>query len=135
MRIPKNKNLTETAREKRRNLITEEKMLWYNFLCSYILRFTRQRVIGNYIVDFYCPKARLIVEIVSKNEQDHYTGYSEYYDTDRLIFLTSLGFKVLRFDRTLVREHFWYVCEMINKNAMQRYLQSESEKTQTTIVC
>lgn len=58
-----NKNLTENARYLRRNMTKEEKRLWYDFLKDYPIRFLRQKVIDTYIADFYCHKARFIIEL------------------------------------------------------------------------
>ena len=63
MRLPKNKNLTRTSQTLRRNMTKEERHLWYDFLKMYPVQFNRQKVIGNYIVDFYCHTAKLVVEL------------------------------------------------------------------------
>ena len=57
-----NPNLTENARKLRKNMTKEEKHLWYDFLCKYPIRFLKQKVIDNYIADFYCSKPKLIIE-------------------------------------------------------------------------
>ena len=51
------------AQELRRNMTRQEKHLWYDFLRSYPIKFYRQRPIGNYIVDFYCSEAHLVIEL------------------------------------------------------------------------
>lgn len=61
--MERNSNLTKLARELRKNQTKEESLLWYNFLSKYSPRFHRQYVIGNYIVDFYCHQAKLVVEL------------------------------------------------------------------------
>ena len=61
-----NSNLCDESRDLRRNMTPEEKHLWYDFLKTYPVQFNRQRVIGNYIVDFYCRKANLVIEIDGK---------------------------------------------------------------------
>ncbi|MBQ7792568.1 MAG: DUF559 domain-containing protein, partial [Clostridia bacterium] len=58
-----NTELTTNARTLRKNMTKEERHLWYDFLKSYPARFLRQKVIDNYIVDFYCHSARLIIEL------------------------------------------------------------------------
>ena len=58
-----NTELTTNARTLRKNMTKEEKHLWYDFLKTYPVRFLRQKVIDNYIVDFYCHSARLIIEL------------------------------------------------------------------------
>ena len=63
MRRKHNKNLLCFARELRNNPTKEEKKLWYDFLSSYPIRFTRQKVLGQYIADFYCARAKLVIEL------------------------------------------------------------------------
>ena len=58
-----NTELTSNARTLRKNMTKEERHLWYDFLKMYPVRFLRQKVIDNYIVDFYCHSARLIIEL------------------------------------------------------------------------
>ena len=66
-----NPELTTNARALRKNMTKEEKHLWYDFLKTYPVRFLRQKVIDNYIVDFYCHSARLIIEL---DGSQHYEG-------------------------------------------------------------
>ena len=58
-----NPKLTPNARELRKNMTKEEKQLWYNYLRKCKVRFLRQKVIDNYIVDFYCSKLNLVIEL------------------------------------------------------------------------
>ena len=58
-----NRNLVPFARELRKNMTKEERRLWYDFLRNYPIKFTRQKVLGRYIADFYCAKAKLVVEL------------------------------------------------------------------------
>lgn len=64
-----NKILTPYARELRKNMTKQERHLWYDFLRNYPVRFLRQKIIENYIVDFYCSKANLVIEI---DDSQHY---------------------------------------------------------------
>lgn len=59
-RLPRNKDLKNLSTVLRNNATDEENKLWYEFLRTYPIRFNRQRIIGNYIVDFYCAKAKLL---------------------------------------------------------------------------
>ena len=61
--LPQNKNLKSFARKLRNNATRHENRLWYDFLRDYPLRFNRQMIILNYIADFYCAKARLVIEL------------------------------------------------------------------------
>jgi len=56
-----NKKLTPTARHLRKEMTPQEKHLWYDFLRNYPIKFYRQRVINNFVVDFYCSQAKLII--------------------------------------------------------------------------
>lgn len=67
----RNKKLKSFSSQLRNNATKEEKHLWYDYLRTYSVRFNRQRIIGRYIVDFYCPKARLVIEL---DGSQHYEG-------------------------------------------------------------
>ena len=58
-----NKGIVPVARALRKNMTREERHLWYDFLRNYPVRFSRQKVLGKYIADFYCAKAKLVVEL------------------------------------------------------------------------
>ena len=66
-----NKTLTPIARKLRKDMTREERHLWYDFLREYPIRFLRQKVIGSYVVDFYCAAAKLVVEL---DGSQHYGG-------------------------------------------------------------
>ena len=70
----------------------EEAHLWYQFLCRYPLRFRRQYVIGTYITDFYCHKAKLVVELDGSQQ---YSPEEMEYDRKRKAYLESQELKVL----------------------------------------
>ena len=63
MQIPKNNALLDNARRLRREMTPQERRLWYQFLRSYPVKIYKQRIIGNYIADFYCASAKLVIEI------------------------------------------------------------------------
>ena len=63
MKYNHNKNLVSNAKELRKNMTKEERHLWYDYLRYKDIRFVRQKTIGNYIVDFYCAKANLVIEL------------------------------------------------------------------------
>jgi very-short-patch-repair endonuclease len=85
MRIPKKKSLTKTSQTLRCNLTKEERHLWYDFLKDYPVQFNRQKVIGNYIVDFYCFQAKLIVEL---DGSQHFEEEALIYDEQRTEYFT-----------------------------------------------
>ena len=70
MRFKHVPRLTPRARELRKNMTPEERHLWYDFLRTYPVRFLRQKVVGEYILDFYCASVKLAVEV---DGTQHYT--------------------------------------------------------------
>ena len=112
-----NKKLTPYAKQLRKNMTYEESKLWYNFLRTYNIRFLRQKVIENYIVDFYCAKASLIVEI---DGGQHYENNAVEKDGLRDKVLESFGYKVLRFTNLDVKNNFEGVCGVIDATVKSR---------------
>ena len=105
-------NLQGFARSLRRNMTPQERKLWYLFLRSYPVKFYRQRIIGPYIVDFYCASAKLIIEI---DGSQHYAEPGEQRDFERSQFLRSFCLKVLRFTNPEVDQSFEAVCAEIDR--------------------
>jgi len=110
--MQQNRNLKPFARELRKSMTKEESLLWYRFLCQYPLRFRRQYIIGNYIADFYCHQAKLVVEL---DGSQHYSAEELEYDRKRTLYLESLGLQVIRFANSDVMERFQSVCEQIDQ--------------------
>ncbi|MCQ2449750.1 MAG: endonuclease domain-containing protein [Clostridia bacterium] len=104
--------LTANAKELRKNMTKEERHLWYDFLRNYPVRFLRQKVIDNYIVDFYCHKARLIIEL---DGSQHYTEDGLVKDRIRTEIIEARNLTVLRIPNNEVNLHFREVCEYINR--------------------
>ncbi len=115
--LPRNKKLKGFSRGLRKNATPQESRLWYRFLRTYSVRFNRQRIIGNYIVDFYCDKAKLVVEL---DGSQHYLVKGEAKDIERDEFLESLNLKVLRFSNEDVNKHFYEVCTVIDNTVQER---------------
>ena len=115
--MERNPKLKANAQALRKNMTKEENLLWYQFLRRYPCQFRRQYVIGNYIVDFYCHRAKLVVEL---DGSQHYTPEEMEKDARRTRYLESLGLKVLRFTNLDVRRHFQDVCEAINLTVQER---------------
>ena len=112
-----NKELTPNSKKLRKTMTPRERKLWYCFLKDYPLKFYRQRVIENYIVDFYCSQAKLIIEV------DGYFHYDErriYYERERTEFLEKSGYKVIRFTNGKIDEDFEDVCRMIDYEVKSR---------------
>ena len=66
MSVQRNRNLINAARQLRKNMTKQERHLWYDFLRSYPVKIYKQRSISNYIVDFYCADAGIVIEIDGK---------------------------------------------------------------------
>lgn len=88
------KVLVERAHKMRKEPTEEENKIWHILLKKIRPRFLRQRVIGNYIVDFCCPKLKLIIEV---DGEQHYMPENENYENKRTEFLEQKGYKVLRY--------------------------------------
>ena len=111
MRRKHNKNLLCFARELRNNPTKEEKKLWYDFLSSYPIRFTRQKVLGQYIADFYCARAKLVIEL---DGSQHFTDEGLCYDLTRSEFLEEYGLEIVRIPNNEINDNFDGVCEFID---------------------
>lgn len=109
--------LMHYAQMMRINMTESEKRLWYSFLREYPIAFTSQKVVGPYIVDFYCKKVRLSIEL---DGSQHYEAAHQYYDEIRTIYLDMLGIKELRFPNTYVWDNFDGVCETIHREVQSR---------------
>jgi len=102
--------LRPRARELRNNATRQETDLWYGFLRLRPEQWYRQKVIGEFIVDFYCPKAKLVIEL---DGMQHYTPQGLAYDEERSAYLEGLGLKVVRFRNLEVDDAFYLVCRKI----------------------
>ena len=89
----------------------EERHLWYDFLRSYPVRFLRQKVIDNYIADFYCHEARLIIEL---DGSQHYEEKGLLKDKIRTEKIVSRNLTVIRIPNNEVNNNFTGVCEYID---------------------
>ena len=106
-----NKRIVPVARMLRKNLTKEEKHLWYDFLNTYPIKFTRQKVLGYYIADFYCASAKLVIEL---DGSDHDTLQGQIYDWQRTSFLEGYDIQVLRIPNIEVMKNFDHICEYID---------------------
>ena len=111
MGVSRNPNLLGRVRALRAAATREERRLWYDFLSSYPVPFRRQRPIGPYIADFYCPKARLVIEL---DGSQHYGPEGLARDADRTRYLEGLGLTVLRFANTELKTQFPAVCAAVD---------------------
>ena len=101
----------------RKNMTPWEAKLWYQFLRHYNVRFQRQKVIDHYIVDFYCAKAKLIVEL---DGGGHYDPKAEKEDLERTVNLEKYGLKVIRFCNLDIDKNFYGVRTVIDEEVRNR---------------
>ena len=99
------------AKALRKNATPQERHLWYDFLSTYPVRFQRQKAIDNFIADFYCHKARLVIEI---DGSEHYSDDGLQKDKYRTEILEGFDLKVIRFTNTQINNEFQEVCEYID---------------------
>ena len=107
-----NKSLTENSKMLRNKMTKEENKLWYRFLKLLPITVNRQKVIGTYIVDFYCASAKLIIEL---DGSQHYEEKGLEYDKKRTKYFESLGLNVVRYSNLDVQQNFEGVCSDINR--------------------
>ena len=115
--LKKNNELLNVARILRRNMTRQEKHLWSDFLRYYPVKIYKQRIIDNFIADFYCHSARLVIEL---DGSGHYSEEGKLYDAARTEILEKYGIYVLRFSNKDVDENFDGVCQMINRVINER---------------
>ena len=108
---------TPLAKELRKNMTPWERKLWFCFLREYPVRFQRQKCIDRFIVDFYCFRAKLVIEL---DGGGHYYPEQEKYDSYRTKILEGHGLKVLRFCNLDIDHNFYGVCTVIDKEVKQR---------------
>ena len=100
------------ARSLRRNMTKEERHLLYDFLRDYPVKFRKQVPIGNYIADFYCATAGLIIEV---DGSQHYESAGKQADSVRSSYLESLGLTVVRYSNREINTEFKGVCSSIDQ--------------------
>jgi very-short-patch-repair endonuclease len=110
--LPYNKNLKNISRQLRKNMTDGEKALWSRLRSKQVLgvQFYRQKPIGDYVVDFYAPKAKLVIEI---DGSQHFQGAGRERDSQRDRYLAGLGLTVMRFNSSEVLTDTEVVVEAI----------------------
>ena len=106
-----NKENIPLAKTLRKNMTPWERKLWYEFLRNYPVRFQRQKAIGDYIVDFYCAKVGLVVEL---DGGGHYTAEQAKKDNLRTKELERMKLTVIRICNLDIDRNFRGVCEYID---------------------
>ncbi|HRR19665.1 MAG TPA: DNA methyltransferase, partial [Ignavibacteriales bacterium] len=109
--LPYNPKLVERAKELRKNMTEAERKLWNEYLRNFKYRVLRQRPIHHFIVDFYCPTLKLVIEI---DGDQHYTEDGKAYDEERRKILESYGLREIRFRNKEVLNEFERVCKAID---------------------
>ena len=112
-----NADLVQDAKSLRRSMTKEERHLWYDFLRAYPIRFSRQKVLGRYIVDFYCAEAGLVIEL---DGSQHFEEENMAQDAERTRYIERYGLKVVRIPNNEVNRNFTGVCEYIDRVVAER---------------
>ena len=105
-----NKKNVPLAQELRKRMTNEEKHLWYDFLKNLPITVNRQKNIGDYIVDFYIAKNRIVIEV---DGAQHKLPHGQLADQQRDAELRALGITVLRYTNEDINWNFAMVCESI----------------------
>ncbi len=116
MQTKHNKQLVPFAKQLRKEMTKEERHLWYDFLRSYPVRFSREKVLGKYIADFYSAEAKLVIEL---DGSQHYEDGNMESDAERTAFLEGYGLTVIRIPNNEVSKNFAGVCEYIDTAVRQ----------------
>jgi len=119
--MAQSERIRRNSQQLRRNMTREERHLWYDFLKEYPVPIHRQYVFDTYIVDFYCHKAKLVLEL---DGAQHCEPEKIEYDLHRTACLTQKGVYVLRISNRDVMERFSGVCELIDETIKQRLRRS-----------
>ena len=106
-----NAKIVSAAKMLRKNMTKEERHLWYDYLRTHPARFSRQKVLGRYIADFYSAQAKLVIEL---DGGGHYTEKTKQYDDERTAFLEAYGLTVIRIPNNEVNCNFRGVCDYID---------------------
>ena len=115
--MKRNLNLSDRAKDLRKNMTKQEKHLWYDFLSKHEVRWYKQRIIDNYIVDFYCSRAKLVIEL---DGSQHDTKDGIEYDNERTNVLREYGIEVIRFSNNEIDTCFDGVCLKIEEIVKKR---------------
>ena len=113
--FPYNPELVDRAKTLRKNMTTAERKLWFEYLRQFPLKVYRQRPIDHYIVDFFCPKLKLVIEV---DGDTHFTDDAEEYDRIRSETLEGYGLTIIRFTNNEMFHNFSAVCATIEENIL-----------------
>ena len=125
MKIPYNIGLKDNAQNLRKNMTPEEKHLWYDFLKHLPITVNRQKIIENYIVDFYIHEAGIVIEI---DGRQHKAEDARKRDEKRDFDLSELDIKVLRYSNEDINKRFTTVCNDILKHVGVHFPKNDSQE-------
>ena len=114
--MPYSKDLNSNVKQLRNHMTDEESKLWYQYLRSYPVRFTRQKPVGFFILDFYCAKYKLGIEL---DGSQHATEQGLAHDEERSRILAAFSINILRFTNDQVRNEFSAVCRQIDQQVQR----------------
>ena len=112
-----NGKLVPLARQLRKNMTKEERRLWFDYLREYPRKFVRQKIVGRYILDFYCAQAKLAVEV---DGSQHYEPAGAERDRERTKYLEGFGITVIRIPNNELMHNFRGACEYIDLHVKRR---------------
>ena len=115
--VPYDQRLKSRSRSLRNEMTKAEKKLWYTYLRKHPLNFTRQKPIDHFIVDFYCPGVKLVIEV---DGDSHFFKEGIVYDTERSNILRSYGLEVLRFTNQEISQDMEKVIEKVEAVIRER---------------
>ena len=124
MQYKHNKQLVPLAKQLRKEMTKEERHLWYDFLRTYPIRFSRQKVLGKYIADFYSAEAKLVIEL---DGSQHYEDHNIVKDAARTAFLEGYNLRVLRIPNNEISRNFRGVCDYIDAVVKQSLSQKSKD--------
>ena len=110
MQYKHNPQLVPLAKQLRKNMTKEERHLWYDYLKYYPIRFSRQKILGRYIADFYCATAKIVIEL---DGSQHFEPTEIEKDRERTAFLEEYGLHLIRIPNNAVMQNFRDVCDYI----------------------
>ena len=106
-----NKSNIKIAKILRKHMTKHKRKLWYMFLNKYPVKFQRQKPLGDYITDFYCAQAKLVIEL---DGSGHYTSFQMLKDRIRTERLEKMDLTVVRICNLDIDNNFYNVCEYID---------------------
>ena len=124
MQSKHNKQLVPLAKQLRKEMTKEERHLWYDFLRTHPVRFSRQKILGKYIADFYSAETKLVIEL---DGSQHYEDGNAEKHAERTVFLEEFGLTVIRIPNNEVNSNFRGVCEYIDAAVRQSLSQKSKD--------